>query len=185
MSGRDESVLIGGPERRGILIVDHDPSWSTRYESECSRIVDALGDRVLRIDHIGSTSVPGLAAKPIIDIDLSVADPDDETAYVPNLEHAGYVLRVREPGHRMLRSPARDVHVHVCALGSEWEMRHLLFRDWLRRNDDDRHLYESVKRDLSGRAWEDTNDYADAKTDVIVEILARANSALGQGNDFG
>lgn len=169
-------MLIGGREQREIVMVEHDPRWATRYESERSRIVAALGDRVLRIDHIGSTSVSGLAAKPIIDIDLSVADPDDETAYVPDLERVGYVLRVREEGHRMMRTPERDVHVHVCSLGSDWEQRHLVFRDWLRENPDDRQRYEDVKRSLAGRVWADMNDYADAKSDVIADIMSRATA---------
>ncbi|MCD9197346.1 GrpB family protein [Aeromicrobium wangtongii] len=168
-----DQPLIGGPERREIVIADPDPAWAQRYERERRRIVAALGDRVLRVDHIGSTSVPGLAAKPVIDIDLSVADPDDEAAYVPDLEAAGYVLRVREPGHRMLRTPERDVHVHVCALGSEWETRHLVFRDWLRAHPDDRQRYEDVKRSLAG-VWDDSNAYADAKSDVIADIMRRA-----------
>ncbi|AWB91792.1 GrpB family protein [Aeromicrobium chenweiae] len=175
----DDEVLIGGREPREIVLAEHDPRWAGRYEVERRRIVAALGDRVLRIDHIGSTAVPGLAAKPVIDIDISVADPDDETAYVPDLERAGYVLRVREPGHRMLRTPELDVHVHVCASGSDWERRHLVFRDRLRAHPGDRQRYEDVKRSLAARAWDDTNDYADAKTDVIAEIMRRAGSALG------
>lgn len=171
-------MLIGGREEREIVLVDYDPAWPERFESERTRICAALGERVLRIDHIGSTSVPGLAAKPIIDIDLSVADPDDEAAYVPALERAGYVLRVREPRHRMLRTPERDVHVHVCAIGSEWEQRHLLFRDWLRANPEDARRYEEVKRSLAGRVWGDMNDYADAKSDVIAAIMTRAGGSF-------
>lgn len=169
-------VLISGPERRHIELVEHDPAWAERFEQERRRIASALGDRALRIDHVGSTSVPGLAAKPIVDIDVSVADPEDEAAYVPDLVAAGYVLRVREPGHRLVRTPELDVHVHVCAIGSEWERRHLVFRDWLRAHPDDRQRYEDVKRSLAGRTWDDTNDYAAAKTDVIDEIVARATS---------
>jgi GrpB-like predicted nucleotidyltransferase (UPF0157 family) len=171
-----DDVLIGGREKRDIVIVDHDPRWAVRYEHERSRIVAALGDRVLALEHIGSTSVPGLAAKPIVDIDLSVADVEDEDAYVPDLVAAGYVLRVREPEHRMLRTPERDVHLHVCDHGSEWEQRHLLFRDWLRTHPDDRDRYEAVKRELSQREWDDTNDYADAKNDVVAEIMSRATA---------
>ncbi len=179
MSGDLDDVLIGGRERREIVIADHDPAWADRYDSERTRIEAALGSRVLRIDHVGSTSVPGLAAKPIIDIDLSVADPEDEAAYVPDLERAGFVLRVREPAHRMLRTPERDVHLHVCALGSDWEQRHLVFRDWLRAHSDDQWLYEDAKRELAARQWEDMNDYADAKSTVIAAIMARASSCLG------
>lgn len=128
----------------------------------------------MRVEHIGSTSVRGLAAKPIIDIDVSVSDLDDEEAWLPDLLTAGYVLRVREPGHVMVRTPERDVHVHVCATGSEWETRHLVFRDWLRTHPDDRQRYEDVKRALAGREWADMNDYADAKDDIVAEIMARA-----------
>ena len=169
-------VLIGGREKREIVIVDHDPAWAERYEHERSRIVAALGERVLRLDHIGSTSVPGLAAKPIIDIDLSVADVEDEDAFVPDLVAAGYVLRVREPGHRMLRTPEKDVHLHVCEVGSDWEQRHLVFRDWLRTHPDDRQRYEDVKRELSRRDWDDMNDYADAKSEVVADIMSRASA---------
>ena len=168
-------MLIGGPERRFIELVEHDPAWAGRFERERARIRAALGDRALRIDHVGSTAVPGLAAKPIVDIDVSVADPDDEDAVVPDLLAAGYVLRVRKPGHLMVRTPARDVHVHVCAAGGTWESRHLVFRDWLREHPEDRRRYEDVKRSLAGREWADMNDYADAKTDVIAAIMDRAS----------
>src|SRR5262249_44109509 len=125
-------------------------------------------------DHVGSTAVVGLPAKPIIDIDLSVADPDDEGSYVPALERAEYRLRVREPGHVMLRTPLRDVHLHVCAIGSDWERRHLLFRDWLRPDPDDRRLYGEAKRVLATRDWPDMNAYAEAKTEIIGAITVHA-----------
>lgn len=173
-------ALIGGPERRRVVLAEPDPGWPERFECEAERIRAALGSRALRIDHIGSTAVPQLAAKPVVDLDVSVADPDDEAAYVPDLQSAGYVLRVREPGHRMLRTPAFDVHVHVCALGSEWERRHLLFRDWLRHDAADRALYERTKRALAGREYADLNDYADAKTDVIEAIMRRARAWTGE-----
>ena len=173
---RPDGVLIGGREAREIVMVDHDPRWAARYQRERERIVSAIGERALRIDHIGSTSVPHLAAKPIIDIDLSVADVEDEAAYVPDLVAAGYVLRVREPQHRMLRTPELDVHLHVCDLGGEWERRHRIFRDWLRNHPDDRRLYEDVKRSLADRTWSDMNDYADAKTEVVEAIMARAQA---------
>ncbi|MEH3033843.1 MAG: GrpB family protein [Aeromicrobium erythreum] len=171
-----DGPLVGGPERRWIALAEPDPTWPDRFRVERDTVVAALRDRALRVDHIGSTSVPGLAAKPIVDLDLSVADPDDEDAYLPDLLAAGYVLRVREPGHRMVRRPTLDVHVHVCAAGSDWERRHLLFRDHLRAHPDDRALYEQVKRGLAGREWADTNDYADAKSEVIQAITARAEA---------
>lgn len=174
----EDVVIIGGREKRDIVVVEHDPAWADRYQVERSRIAHALGDRALRIEHIGSTSVPGLAAKPIIDIDLSVADVDDESGYLADLEQAGYVLRVREPAHRMFRTPELDVHLHICTTGSYWERRHLVFRDWLRTHPDDRQRYEDVKRDLAQREWDDMNDYADAKTEVIADIMQRAGLPL-------
>ncbi|MGI8596356.1 MAG: GrpB family protein [Thermoleophilaceae bacterium] len=170
----DEVQLIGGQERRAIQVVAYNPAWAARFEHERQRIAAALGAGARRIDHIGSTAVPGLAAKPIIDIDLSVDDPDDERAYVPALEYAGYRLRVREPGHRCLRTPTLDVHVHVCAAGSDWEVRHLLLRDWLRTDPRDRTAYAALKQDLARRDWSDMNAYAAAKCDLIQQITDRA-----------
>ena len=166
--------LIGGLESRTITIVAYDPGWVDRYEQERLRIARALGPRAHRIDHVGSTAVPGLSAKPIVDIDVSVKDPEDEAEFVPALEGAGYALRVREPGHRMLRSPALDVHVHLCATGSDWERRHLLFRDWLRVSEADRARYATTKKALASRRWPTMNDYADAKNTVIGDLMARA-----------
>lgn len=175
MVGRE---LIGGVERRAIALVPpDDDGWPRRFAAERTRIAAALGAVAIRIDHIGSTAVPGLSAKPIVDIDVSVPDVEDEAAYVPLLGAAGYELRVREPGHRMLRTPARDVHVHVCTTGSDWERRHLLFRDRLRRDTADREAYATLKRELATREWPDMNAYADAKGPLIDAILARAEAS--------
>jgi GrpB-like predicted nucleotidyltransferase (UPF0157 family) len=94
-----------------------------------------------RVEHIGSTAVPELAAKPVVDVMVTVDDPDDDLAFVPSLIGAGYRLRVIEPEHRMFRTPTRDVHLHFWRAGSDDERRHLLFRDWLRENADDRERY--------------------------------------------
>jgi GrpB-like predicted nucleotidyltransferase (UPF0157 family) len=166
--------LIGGEERVPIVVVAHDPTWATRFEVERQRIADALNDRAERIEHVGSTSVGGLAAKPIVDIQVSVADVENEIDYLQPLEAAGYALRVRERGHRMLRTPQRDVHVHICSAGSDWERRILVFRDWLRRDQADRGLYQSVKLELANRDWKTMNHYANAKGAVIAEIMQRA-----------
>lgn len=166
--------LIGGIEQREIVLVPYDSAWPQDFARERGRIEAALGDSALRIDHIGSTSIPGLSAKPIIDIDLTVRDPNDEAAYLPALEAAGYRLRVREPGHRMVRTPAHDVHVHLCGPGSDWQRRHLLFRDWLRHNDEDRVAYGELKSSLAAREWSDMNAYAAAKGPLIAEITERA-----------
>jgi GrpB-like predicted nucleotidyltransferase (UPF0157 family) len=169
-----DRILVGGREPVSITVVAYDPCWPERFESELRRLRQALGRRAGRIEHIGSTAVPGLAAKPIIDVLVEMDDLEDDAGYGSALEAAGYVLRVREAGHRMFRTPARDVHVHIWPSGSEDVRRHLMFRDWLRSHPEDRQLYERTKRELAGRPWRDMNYYADAKTPVIDEILGRA-----------
>jgi GrpB-like predicted nucleotidyltransferase (UPF0157 family) len=171
-----EGVLIGGREQVPIVVVDHDERWADRYRVVRERIETALGPAALRVEHIGSTSVPGLAAKPIIDVLVTVQDVEDEDAFVPPLERAGFVLRVREPGHRMVRTAARDVHVHLYAADHPAVDAYLDLRDWLRRDADDRALYEQTKRRLATRSWTDMNEYADAKTDVVLAILGRARA---------
>jgi GrpB-like predicted nucleotidyltransferase (UPF0157 family) len=136
-----------------------------------------LGVRALRIEHTGSTSVPGLVAKPIIDIVLVVADSADEDSYVPALEAAGYLLRIREPSwyeHRMFKGPDTEINLHVFSSGCPEIDRILTFRDWLRSNDTDRDLYARTKLALAQKEWKQVQDYADAKTAVIEEINARA-----------
>jgi GrpB-like predicted nucleotidyltransferase (UPF0157 family) len=160
-----------------ILIQDYDPQWPQLYEREAARIQDTLGRRVLRMEHAGSTSVPGLAAKPIIDMVLVVADSSDEPAYAPSLEAAGYLLKIRESGwheHRLFKGPDTDIHLHVFSLGCPEIDRMVLFRDWLRSNDSDRDLYVQTKSALAQQEWGRGQDYADAKTAVVAEILARA-----------
>ncbi|HEX2047425.1 MAG TPA: GrpB family protein [Acidimicrobiales bacterium] len=171
-----DAALIGGREEREVVIVDYSPAWPVRFEAERRRIGAALGPVARRLEHVGSTAVPGLAAKPVVDIMVTVADPDDEAAYGPALEAAGYLLRVREPGHRMFRTPERDVHVHIWPAGGEDERRQLAFRDRLRSNAADRAEYERTKRELAGR-WRDMNYYARAKGPVIERILERAGPA--------
>ena len=168
--------LIGGREKRDIILVPYDPAWPRTFSEHADRIYQALGSVAVRVDHIGSTAVPGLAAKPVVDVDVSVPDVEDESAYLPLLAERGYVLRVRERGHRMVRTPVRDVHVHVCGAGSEWERRHLLFRDWLRANEGDRAAYAALKARLASRTWDDMNDYADAKGALVSEIMTRAEA---------
>jgi GrpB-like predicted nucleotidyltransferase (UPF0157 family) len=171
-----DRVLIGGREKVAITIADPDPEWPRRFESERVRVQRALGDVARRIEHIGSTAVPGLAAKPIVDVLVTVAEPDDEAAYGPALTAAGYVLRVREPRHRMFRTPQRDVHVHVWADDSPEAGRYLAFRDRLRASPEDRAAYEQLKRDLALRDWDDMNHYAEAKGELIAAVLRRAGA---------
>ena len=165
----------GGP----IHLADYDPAWPELFAREARRIEAALGERALRIEHVGSTSVPGLSAKPIIDIVLVVPDSADELNYVPKMEEAGYVLRVREPDwyeHRMFRTPDAGVQVHVYTAGCPEIERNLLFRDRLRTHPGDRELYERTKRELAGKTWKYVQNYADAKGDVVEQIIARARA---------
>lgn len=173
--------LIGGPERLELELHDYDDRWVDIYLDHRRRIRNALSSSDVEIHHIGSTSVPGLAAKPIVDIVIAVDDITAEEDYLDPLLAAGYVLRVREPGHRLVRTPNRDVHVHLYELGHPAVGDYLLLRDHLRSDADDRALYESTKRNLLLRRWDDMNDYADAKTDVIVAIKTRARAARASG----
>ena len=172
----DEVEIVGGPEPLTVRLHDHDPAWATRFAAHRDRIAAALAGQHVTIEHIGSTAVPGLAAKPIVDVVVAVPDVTDESAYLAPLLAAGYVLRVREPGHRMVRTPERDVHVHVYEHGARQVDDYLLLRDHLRRDDADRRRYEDVKRELMTRTWDDTNAYADAKTGVIEAIKERARA---------
>jgi len=173
-----ELAPLGAP----IQIVDYDPEWPLLYEREAERVQSALGDRVLFLEHVGSTSVPGLAAKPKIDMLLVVANTADEPSYVPALEAAGYVLRIREPDwyeHRMFKGPDTDINLHVFSTGCREIDRMLLFRNWLRSNESDRRLYERTKRELARNNWKYTQNYADAKTTVVHDILTRAQKKTG------
>ncbi|HEX2372711.1 MAG TPA: GrpB family protein [Actinomycetota bacterium] len=163
-----------------IQVVDYDPRWPDLFRREADRIRAALGERVLLLEHIGSTSVPGLAAKPIVDILLVVPDPSDEPAYLPDLEAAGYVLVIREPEwfqHRCLKGPDTNVNLHVHPPDSPEVERYLLFRERLRAFPEDRARYQRVKRQLADRDWTYVQEYADAKSEVVEDIIARARAA--------
>ncbi|WP_063053374.1 GrpB family protein [Nocardia arthritidis] len=182
------AATVGEVEPYAVKVVleDYNPAWPDWYAEEEAVIRAALGDVALRIEHTGSTSVPGLAAKPLIDILLLVPDADDEAAYLPALEAAGYALRVRQPDwyqHRCLvrrveSGTRRNVNLHVFApeSGAPEIERVLAFRDWLRTRDEDREYYERTKRALARRDWKFVQHYANAKSEVIEEILGRALS---------
>jgi GrpB-like predicted nucleotidyltransferase (UPF0157 family) len=163
-----------------IEIADYDPAWPAAFARQAARIRAALGDGVVLLEHVGSTSVPGLAAKPRLDLLLVVASSADEPAYVPALEAAGYVLHLREPAwheHRLFKHPDTDLNLHVFSPGCPEIERMLGFRDWLRHDPADRALYERTKRELARRDWKYGQEYADAKTQVVEQILARALAA--------
>jgi GrpB-like predicted nucleotidyltransferase (UPF0157 family) len=175
-----EAYTIGGARRLDgpVHLAEYDPAWPQLFTHEAARIKRLLGETAKRIEHVGSTSVPGLAAKPIIDVVMEVTDSSDENAYVVQLESQGYELRIREPDwyeHRVLKGPDTDVNLHVFTIGCPEVERMLKFRDHLRATPSDRELYETAKRDLAKRHWAFIQNYADAKTEIIETILARAS----------
>lgn len=180
-----------------VVIADPDPAWASQYAAEETLISAALGPVLRSVHHAGSTSVPGLAAKPVVDIVLTVPEPDDEEAYVLPLEGIGYVFHHREPEwheHRLLKKNAPHfspdaqerlphVNLHVFREGCEEVSRMLAFRDWLRVDADDRRLYETTKRSLAERSWTSVQDYADAKTEVVTQIMERALAFQASNRD--
>lgn len=174
-----QRVTVGEltPHNATITLLEYDSSWPKLFEREADRIRSVLGNRVLQLEHVGSTSVPGMCAKPIIDMLLVVTDAADETTYASDLEKAGYTLRIREPEwfeHRLFKGPDTDIHLHVFSEGTSEVKRMLRFRDWLRTHASDRDKYASVKRKLAQREWRHVQHYADAKDSVVQEIMERA-----------
>lgn len=182
--GRSPWVDGAGPSL-DVTVVEPDPAWPSVFETIAERVRVALGSQVLELEHIGSTAVPGLPAKPVIDIDLVVADVEDEAAYVAPLEAVGFVLRVREPwwyGHRLLRLDDPRCHLHVSGPDSALAARHRIFRDWLRAHPDDAERYAAAKRrasDVTVRDGGHGMDYNRQKQDVVREIYDRAFRGLG------
>ena len=168
-----------------IVLVAYDPAWPARFESWKDRLLAAIAPPPRRIDHVGSTAVPGLTAKPVIDIQVSVEDMTNEPAYVPAIEALGVQLRSRDGDHRFFRPLAgypRDVHIHVCDAGSTWERRHILFVAYLRTNAAARQTYVRAKKSALARWADDRIAYTEAKDGVIRNIMEGAESwALAQG----
>ena len=177
-----EVAWIDGPSVHNATIVlsEYDLAWPAMYAAQERRIRAALGERVRLLEHAGSTSVPGLVAKPRIDVILAVADSADEAAYVPDMDTAGYDLRVREPNwfeHRLFNALDVAANIHVFSAGCAEIDRMLRFRDWLRTHPEDRDRYAATKRELAQRTWQYVQHYADAKSAVVAEIMARADAA--------
>jgi GrpB-like predicted nucleotidyltransferase (UPF0157 family) len=174
-----DRITLGGAHRLDatVHLEPYDRRWPALYEREAVRIRAVLGDRVVRLEHAGSTSVPGLAAKPVIDILLVVPDSADEPGYVPALTKAAYRLALREPEwyeHRLFKGPDTNINLHTFSAGAAEIDRMLAFRDRLRTHPEERRLYEATKRELAGRTWAFMQDYADAKSAVVEAIIARA-----------
>jgi GrpB-like predicted nucleotidyltransferase (UPF0157 family) len=185
LAGRAMEVMWPGFEKVGdsggrggsVQLVDYDPTWPVRFEAWRARLAGPLAGVASRIEHIGSTSVPGLAAKPIVDVMACVAEVEDEDAYAPACEEAGLTLISRDDEHRFfVAAPPGpiDAHVHVCATGGSFERDHLLFRDYLRAHDDARDAYAEMKQEVASRWAEDRMGYTYSKSDLILELLERA-----------
>lgn len=175
-------VTIGPPTRAPggrIELREPDPAWPLRYDALAERLRRALGAEIHRLEHVGSTSVPGLVAKPIVDVVLEVADSAREDAYVPALERLGYRLRIREPAwfeHRLLRPETGDVNLHVFSAGCPETARMVRFRDHLRECEEDRDRYAAAKRALAARRWTYVQQYADAKSEIIAALAGTAGA---------
>jgi GrpB-like predicted nucleotidyltransferase (UPF0157 family) len=172
-------VRLGG-KSRPVTVVPYDEGWPARFAEVEALVRGALGERVLSLEHIGSTAVPGLAAKPVIDADLTVADSADEAAYLPDLEEAGFVLRIREPEweeHRVFGLEAPMTNLHVWSPGSAEPQRHAAFRDWLRADEGDREAYAALKTELAGREFSDVMDYNNHKAALVYDIYERVFTA--------
>ncbi len=175
-----QKVRVGElkPHNNTITLVEYDPAWPKLFEREANRIRSVLGEKALQVEHVGSTSVPGLCAKPIIDIMLVVENSADEASYVPDLEAVGYKLHIRDHywfEHRLFKGPDTDINLHVFSKGASEIDRMLRFRDWLRANKDDREKYAEAKRALAKKKWRHVQHYADAKTSIIMEIMERVD----------
>ena len=174
-----DAAWVGGPSLPSgpIVVADYDPAWTELYEREAARIRDLLGATLMSIEHVGSTSVPGLAAKPVIDINLVVPDSADETAYLLQLQSADYRLIVREPNwheHRLFKGPDTNINLHVFSPGCPEVIRMRVLRDWLRKHRDDRDLYARTKKSLADGRLDDIRVYTTAKDAIIDEIYGRA-----------
>lgn len=179
------AVTIGErkPLNDRILLVPYDRNWPALFSWGAGKVRTALSEKALLIEHVGSTAVPGLTAKPMIDMVLAVSDSSDEASYVPLLEAQGFVLRAREPSwfqHRfcVLNQDNSAWQLHVFSAGCEEIDRMLAFRDWLRAHADDRSLYEDTKKTLAARVWRDVQNYADAKSEIVRQILERARAGV-------
>ncbi len=177
---RIRAATIGEPVRvdGAIELRPYDSQWPGQYRVEAERVRGVLGKRALRVEHVGSTSVPELVAKPIIDMLLVVTNSSADAEYVPPMEAAGYTLRIREPDwyeHRLFKGPLANINLHVFSAGCREISRMLRFRDHLRGNEDDRELYQRTKQELAARQWRYVQEYADAKTEVVEAIIARAS----------
>lgn len=180
-----QKVVVSGKveHNQTIVLKPYDENWSILFEREKQRISTILKDKALMIEHIGSTSVPGLIAKPIIDILLVVEDAGKEEDYVDDLVAHGYILRIKEPdfeNHHMFLGPDTDIHLHVFSQDSKEIEKYLLFRNYLRNHQEAKELYANTKKALAKKKWKYVQNYADAKSDVVQQIMDAARKENSQ-----
>ena len=180
-----QKVVVSGnaEHNQTIILKPYDENWPVLFEREKQRISTILKDKALMIEHIGSTSVPGLIAKPIIDILLVVEDAGKEEDYVVDLVSHGYILRIKEPdfeNHHMFLGPDTDIHLHVFSQGSKEIEKYLLLRNYLRAHQEARELYANTKKTLAKKKWKYVQNYADAKSDVVQQIMDAARKENSQ-----
>lgn len=164
-----------------IELTSHDPRWAAAFENLRDAIVSALGVSATSIEHVGSTAVAALAAKPVLDILLVVDDSSNEVAYRGALEGVGFTFHAREPDwyeHRLFKHDDPQANLHVFSVGCPEIDRMVAFRDLLRRDESARAAYDAKKRELAGRTWDRVQDYADAKSGTV-EALLKAYAGRG------
>ena len=170
-----------------VRIVDYDPAWPGLAEQELRRIEEALGGAAVRLEHVGSTAVPGLAAKPIVDLQLSVGAIEPRARYVEPLQGLGYLFAPapESPDYHFFGLPAerpRTHHLHVCEAGTEHELRHIAVRDFLRSHPDEAARYATLKREVVARHPQDRLAYIDGKDAYVTALERRALTwARGRG----
>jgi GrpB-like predicted nucleotidyltransferase (UPF0157 family) len=167
---------VAGRQVNVAGVVAANPAWPVEFETIRMLLHTTLAQRALRISHVGSTAVPGLPAKPIIDVDLTVADSTDENDYLPALEPAGFRLIAREPGweeHRFLTFARPNANVHVFSPGATEPERHLLFRDWLAEHGSERRAYGSLMLALAGAGVDASGDYNGNKAAFVYDVYER------------
>jgi GrpB-like predicted nucleotidyltransferase (UPF0157 family) len=183
---QDGRMQLHGASGAGVVaLAPPSDDWPSRFAAIQARLAAALGATAVRIDHVGSTSIPGIHAKPVIDVQVSVPDIDDEGAYVPQIESLGWPMRSREPEllHRYFRDAAdrpRRTHIHVCQSGSKWERDHLLFRDYLRAHPDVAAEYQRVKEEAAAAYGDHRLAYTEAKGPFIESVLTQAAAWAAQ-----
>jgi GrpB-like predicted nucleotidyltransferase (UPF0157 family) len=165
-----------------VVIYDYDARWPVQFEAEKARILAAIGGHVVAVEHIGSTSVSGLGAKPTLDILIAVQHLEDTTACIEPLQALGYQyvpeFEVQLPERRYFRkgAPHHTHHIHMVEFGSDFWTRQLLFRDYLRGHPESAQAYETLKRQLAGQYGTDRDGYTNAKSEFILSILERARA---------